>query len=144
MLIAYAGLFVSAFVSATLFPGGSEALLVGLLVSGEYAVPGLLLVATTGNVLGSVVNWGLGRWVVQFQDRPWFPLAPEKLSQAQQWYQRYGKWSLLLSWVPVIGDPLTVAAGLMRERFLVFLLLVTLAKFGRYLATALITLEMST
>jgi len=144
MLIAYAGLFVSAFVSATLFPGGSEALLVGLLVSGEYAVPGLLLVATTGNVLGSVVNWGLGRWVVQFQDRPWFPLAPEKLSQAQQWYQRYGKWSLLLSWVPVIGDPLTVAAGLMRERFLVFLLLVTVAKFGRYLATALITLEMST
>jgi len=144
MLIAYAGLFVSAFVSATLFPGGSEALLVGLLVSGEYAVPGLLLVATTGNVLGSVVNWGLGRWVVQFQDRPWFPLAPEKLSQAQQWYKRYGKWSLLLSWVPIIGDPLTVAAGLMRERFLVFLLLVTLAKFGRYLATALITLEMST
>ena len=143
MLIAYAGLFVSAFVSATLFPGGSEALLVGLLVSGEYAVLGLLLVATAGNVLGSVVNWGLGRWVVHFQDRPWFPLAPEKLSQAQQWYQRYGKWSLLLSWVPIIGDPLTVAAGLMRERFLVFLLLVTLAKFGRYLAIVLATLEIS-
>ena len=141
MLIAYAGLFVSAFVSATLFPGGSEALLVGLLVSGEYAVLGLLLVATTGNVLGSVVNWGLGRWVVRFQDRPWFPLAPEKLSQAQQWYQRYGKWSLLLSWVPIIGDPLTVAAGLMRERFLVFLLLVTLAKFGRYVAIVLLTSE---
>lgn len=143
MLIAHAGLFVSAFVSATLFPGGSEALLVGLLVSGEYAVLGLLLVATAGNVLGSVVNWGLGRWVVQFQDRPWFPLAPEKLSQAQQWYQRYGKWSLLLSWVPVIGDPLTVAAGLMRERFLVFLLLVTLAKFGRYLAIVLVTAEIA-
>jgi len=143
MLIAYSGLFVSAFVSATLFPGGSEALLVGLLVSGEYAVPGLLLVATTGNVLGSVVNWGLGRWVVQFQDRPWFPLAPEKLSQAQQWYQRYGKWSLLLSWVPVIGDPLTVAAGLMRERFLVFLLLVTVAKFGRYFAIVLVTAEIA-
>jgi membrane protein YqaA with SNARE-associated domain len=141
MLIAHAGLFVSAFVSATLFPGGSEALLVGLLVSGEYAVLGLLLVATAGNVLGSVVNWGLGRWVVQFQDRPWFPLAPEKLSQAQQWYQRYGKWSLLLSWVPVIGDPLTVAAGLMRERFLVFLLLVTLAKFGRSVAIVLLTSE---
>lgn len=143
MLIAYAGLFVSAFVSATLFPGGSEALLVGLLVSGEYVVPGLLLVATTGNVLGSVVNWGLGRWVVRFQDRPWFPLAPEKLSQAQQWYQRYGKWSLLLSWVPVIGDPLTVAAGLMRERFLIFLLLVTLAKFGRYLVIVLLTAEIA-
>jgi membrane protein YqaA with SNARE-associated domain len=143
MLIAYAGLFVSAFVSATLFPGGSEALLVGLLVSGEYAVPGLLLVATTGNVLGSVVNWGLGRWVVRFQDRPWFPLAPEKLSRAQRWYQRYGKWSLLLSWVPVIGDPLTVAAGLMRERFLIVLLLVTLAKFGRYLAIVLLAAEIA-
>ena len=143
MLIAYAGLFVSAFVSATLFPGGSEALLVGLLVSGDYAVVVLLLVATAGNVLGSVVNWGLGQWVVRFQDRPGFPLSPEKLSQAQQWYQRYGKWSLLLSWVPIIGDPLTVAAGLMRERFLVFLLLVTLAKFGRYLAIVLVTLEIS-
>jgi membrane protein YqaA with SNARE-associated domain len=143
MLIAYAGLFVSAFVSATLFPGGSEALLVGLLVSGDYAVVVLLLVATAGNVLGSVVNWGLGRWVVRFQDRPWFPLSPEKLSQAQQWYQRYGKWSLLLSWVPIIGDPLTVAAGIMRERFLVFLLLVTLAKFGRYLAIVLLTTEIT-
>ena len=143
MLIAYAGLFVSAFVSATLFPGGSEALLVGLLVSGEYAVVALLLVATAGNVLGSVVNWGLGRWVVRFQDRPCFPLSPEKLSQAQQWYHRYGKWSLLLSWVPIIGDPLTVAAGIMRERFLVFLLLVTLAKFGRYLAIVMLTTEIT-
>ncbi len=132
---------MSAFVSATLFPGGSEALLVGLMVSGDYAIAGLVLVATLGNVLGSVVNWGLGRWLVQFQDRRWFPLSAEKLLRAQEWYQHYGKWSLLLSWVPIIGDPLTVAAGIMRERFLVFLLLVTLAKFGRYLAIVLVTTE---
>jgi membrane protein YqaA with SNARE-associated domain len=141
MLIAHASLFLSAFVSATLFPGGSEALLVGLMVSGDYAIAGLVLVATLGNVLGSVVNWGLGRWLVQFQDRRWFPLSAEKLLRAQEWYQHYGKWSLLLSWVPIIGDPLTVAAGIMRERFLVFLLLVTLAKFGRYLAIVLVTTE---
>ncbi|MFZ9314473.1 MAG: YqaA family protein [Burkholderiaceae bacterium] len=143
MLIAHASLFLSAFVSATLFPGGSEALLVGLMVSGDYAVAGLVLVATLGNVLGSVVNWGLGRWLVQFQDRRWFPLSAAKLLRAQQWYQHYGKWSLLLSWVPIIGDPLTVAAGIMRERFLVFLLLVTLAKFGRYLAIVLVTTEIT-
>ncbi|MFM1880649.1 MAG: rane protein [Pseudomonadota bacterium] len=143
MLIAHASLFLSAFVSATLFPGGSEALLVGLMVSGDYAIAGLVLVATLGNVLGSVVNWGLGRWLVQFQDRRWFPLSAEKLLRAQQWYQHYGKWSLLLSWVPIIGDPLTVAAGIMRERFLVFLLLVTLAKFGRYLAIVLVTTEIT-
>jgi membrane protein YqaA with SNARE-associated domain len=143
MLIAHASLFLSAFVSATLFPGGSEALLVGLMVSGDYAIAGLVLVATLGNVLGSVVNWGLGRWLVQFQDRRWFPLSAEKLLTAQEWYQHYGKWSLLLSWVPIIGDPLTVAAGIMRERFLVFLLLVTLAKFGRYLAIVLVTTEIT-
>ncbi|MFZ9734699.1 MAG: YqaA family protein [Burkholderiaceae bacterium] len=143
MLIAHASLFLSAFVSATLFPGGSEALLVGLMVSGDYAIAGLVLVATLGNVLGSVVNWGLGRWLVQFQDRRWFPLSAAKLLRAQQWYQHYGKWSLLLSWVPIIGDPLTVAAGIMRERFLVFLLLVTLAKFGRYLAIVLVTTEIT-
>ncbi|MEY3668808.1 MAG: rane protein, partial [Pseudomonadota bacterium] len=114
-----------------------------LMVSGDYAVAGLVLVATLGNVLGSVVNWGLGRWLVQFQDRRWFPLSAAKLLRAQQWYQHYGKWSLLLSWVPIIGDPLTVAAGIMRERFLVFLLLVTLAKFGRYLAIVLVTTEIT-
>ena len=93
----------------------------------------LLLVATVGNVLGAVVNWVLGRWITHFQDRAWFPVKPV----------RHGKWSLLLSWAPVIGDPLTVVAGVMREPFPVFLLLVTIAKFGRYLVLTWMTLGLS-
>lgn len=142
-LVAYGTLFLTAFVAATLFPAGSEAVLVGLLVAGDLPVASLLAVATLGNVLGSFVNWGLGRWIEHFRDRPWFPVKASALSRAQAWYQRYGKWSLLLSWAPIIGDPLTVAAGLMRERLDVFLALVTLAKFGRYLILTLFTLSVS-
>lgn len=137
---AYAGLFLSAFVAATLLPTASEAVLVGLLLSDTHSVGLLLAVATLGNVLGSVVNWLLGRCIERYRDRPWFPVKPDSRGRAQGWYQRYGKWMLLLSWMPVVGDPLTVVAGVMREPFGVFLLLVTLAKFGRYLVLSGIVL----
>lgn len=127
----YAGLFLSALASATFIPGTSEAALVSLLLAGHS--PWLLLViASAGNVLGSVINWFIGRGVERFRDRRWFPVKPAALQQAQRWYAKYGKWSLLLSWAPVIGDPLTVVAGVMRERFAVFLLMVAVAKVGRY------------
>lgn len=137
---AYGALFLSAFIAATLLPAASEAVLVGLLVAGQQPVAGLLLAAGIGNVLGSVVNWALGRWIALFQDKPWFPIKAASLARAQAWYQRYGKWSLLLSWAPVIGDPLTIVAGIMRESFPVFMLLVTIAKFGRYLVVTAVTL----
>lgn len=137
------GLFLSAFVAATLLPTASEAVLVGMLLGAEHPVQALLLVATVGNVLGSAVNWVLGRWIERFRARPWFPVRPQALERAQAWYQRYGKWSLLLSWAPVIGDPLTMVAGVMREPFPVFLLLVTIAKFGRYAVLTLLTLGLS-
>lgn len=140
---AYGGLFLSAFIAATLLPTASEAVLVGLVVAGQQPVVCLLLVASVGNVLGAVVNWVLGRWIAHFQDKPWFPVRAASLERAQAWYHRYGKWSLLLSWAPVIGDPLTVAAGVMREPFPIFLLLVTVAKFGRYLALTAITLGLT-
>jgi membrane protein YqaA with SNARE-associated domain len=136
---AYAGLFVAALVAATLLPMQSEAALVGLLLSG-YSPWLLLLVASAGNVLGSVINWLLGRGIERFRDRRWFPANQAALDRAQGWYQRYGKWSLLLSWVPVIGDPLTVIAGVMREPFPVFLALVTVAKVGRYAVLTFVTL----
>lgn len=141
--LAYASLFFTAFVAATLFPAGSEALLVGLLLAGDQPVASLLIVATVGNVLGSLVNWVLGRWIEHFRDRPWFPVKPDALERVQSWYQRYGKWSLLLSWAPIIGDPLTVAAGLMRERLGVFLTLVTIAKLSRYVILTVVTLSLS-
>ena len=137
---AYAGLFGAAFVAATMLPAQSEAALVGLLVTGAYPPALLLLVASVGNVAGSVINWLLGRSVERYRDRRWFPVGPAALERAQGWYRRYGRWSLLLSWAPVVGDPLTVAAGVMREPFLPFLLLVALAKTGRYLVLAALAL----
>lgn len=138
-LAAFAGLFAAALVAATILPMQSEAALVGLLLSG-YSPWLLLVVASIGNVLGAAINWLLGRGIERFRDRRWFPANEAALNRAQGWYQRYGKWSLLLSWAPVIGDPLTIIAGVMREPFPVFLALVTVAKVGRYAVLTLVTL----
>ena len=144
MFGAYIGLFLAAFGAATLLPLQSEALLVGLLLSKQYWLWSLLAVATLGNVLGSLFNWWLGRGIVHYRDRGWFPVKPGALARAQRWYRRYGRWSLLLSWVPVVGDPLTLAAGVMREPLRVFLPLVAVAKTGRYLVLVLATLHYAT
>ncbi|QGG93041.1 DedA family protein [Agrobacterium sp. MA01] len=143
-LAAYTALFLAAFLAATIVPAQSEAVLVGLILAEDQPVVLLLLVATTGNVLGSVVNWLLGRFIEHFRDRPWFPVSKQKLARAEAWYRRFGIWSLLLSWVPIIGDPLTVVAGLLRTPFLTFLILVTIAKAGRYAVLAFLTLQVST
>ena len=139
-LSVYAGLFFVALLSASILPLQSEAVLVGLLLSETHPVWLLLAVASTGNVLGSLVNWYLGKYLQHFQHRRWFPVKPDQLDKASRWYQKYGKWSLLLSWVPIIGDPLTVIAGVLREPFVPFLLLVSVAKVSRYLVLAGITL----
>ena len=138
-MIGYIGLFLSALVAATILPAQSEAVLGGLLLAGNHSVIALLVVATVGNVLGSVLNWVLGRYLRRFKDRSWFPIKEAQLLHAQGWYHRYGRWSLLGSWLPIIGDPLTVAAGVMREPLVPFVILVTLAKGARYLVlTALV------
>jgi membrane protein YqaA with SNARE-associated domain len=141
-LSAYGGLFLAAFGAATLLPLQSEAVLVGLLLSKSYSTATLILVATIGNVLGSLVNWVLGRYIERFKSRRWFPVSDERLDRAQRMYQRLGKWSLLLSWAPVIGDPLTLLAGVMREPLLPFVALVTVAKLGRYLVLAAVTMRL--
>ncbi len=138
-LFAYASLFLAAFAAATFFPFQSEALLVGLLVADTYSVVLLLVVATAGNVLGSMVNWYLGLYIDKFRYRRWFPFKAQSLEKAQAHYHRWGRWSLLMSWAPLIGDPLTLIAGIMREPFWSFLMMVTIAKAGRYLVTALLT-----
>ena len=137
----YAGLFLAALLAATVLPMQSEALLVGLLLTGDYPVAALLFVASVGNVLGAVLNWLLGRGLERFRDRRWFPVSAARLEQARAWYHRWGRWSLLLSWMPVVGDPLTLAAGIMREPLRVFLPLVAVAKAGRYLVLAWATLQ---
>ena len=131
-MIAYVGLFMSALVAATILPMQSEAVLVSLLASSAYSPMVLIGVATVGNVLGSVINWYLGRFLMQFRDRRWFPASQSQLDKAQRWYHRYGRWSLLGSWLPLVGDPLTVVAGVLKEPLLPFLILVTIAKGARY------------
>ncbi|MFC3691782.1 YqaA family protein [Chenggangzhangella methanolivorans] len=133
------GLFSAAFLAATLLPAQSEALLVALILSETQPIWTLVAVASLGNVLGSLTNWLIGRQIDRFKDRRWFPASEAGLERAKNWYARYGRWSLLLSWAPIVGDPLTLVAGALREPLWSFLLLVTVAKTGRYLALAAIT-----
>lgn len=142
---AYISLFFSAFVSATILPGTSEAALTLMLNEGAGMPALLLLVATLGNVLGSVLNWFLGRFFTNYRDRKWFPIKPAQYDRAVAWFGKYGKWTLLFAWVPFFGDPLTIVAGAMRVHFGFFLLLVTIGKGARYLfvmqAAAMILLD---
>ena len=139
-LATYGGLFAVAFAAATILPMQSEAALAGLLVNGSFPTAILIAVASLGNVLGSVVNWLIGRGIERFSGRPWIPAGPSKLDRATNWYRRYGRWSLLLSWAPVVGDPLTVVAGALREPLWSFVAIVTVAKVMRYLVVAGATL----
>lgn len=139
-LAEYGALFVAAFLSATVFPFQSEAVLFGLLMAEHSSWWLLILVASVGNILGSVVNWFLGRFFSRFENRRWFPVKREQMAKAEGWYHRYGRWTLLLSWAPIIGDPLTIVAGVLREPLLPFILLVAIAKTGRYLAVAALSL----
>jgi membrane protein YqaA with SNARE-associated domain len=135
-IAAYSALFASAFLSATLLPGSSEAALVGLLAAGQGNTPALVAVATAGNVLGSVVNWILGRFFSHFRGRRWFPVDQKSFDRAIDWYSRYGVWSLLFAWLPVVGDPLTLVAGVLRTDIRWFVLLVTVGKAARYILLA--------
>jgi membrane protein YqaA with SNARE-associated domain len=139
-LYAHGGLFLSAFIAATILPTQSEAVLSALLISGNHATLGLIATASVGNILGSMVNYVIGRFAARHADARWFPASRESLAKAESWYHRWGRWSLLLSWVPIIGDPLTVAAGVLREPIWSFIVLVTIAKVGRYLVLAAIVL----
>jgi len=137
----YVSLFFAAFLAATLLPAQSELALAGLLAMGDKPAWALIAAATAGNVLGSGTNWLIGRSFMRFQDKAWFPVRGAALDRAAAWYRRYGRWSLLLSWAPVIGDPLTIAAGVLREPFASFCCIVLIAKLGRYLAVAGLALQ---
>lgn len=126
-------LFGSAFLAATILPFYSEVVLFALLRQGGDPLL-LLAIATFGNTLGSVVNWWLGLYLLRFQDRRWFYFTPAQIARGQEWFQRYGYWTLLLAWLPIGGDPLTLVAGIMKIRLGVFLVLVALGKGLRYVA----------
>ena len=128
----YLSLFISAFAAATILPAQSEALLAYQVSISPDAVVQLIAVATLGNVLGATFNWWLGRLTENLRAKKWFPVNEKQLHKAERFYGRYGRYSLLLSWVPIIGDPITRVAGILREPLLSFVLLVTIAKCARY------------
>lgn len=131
-LAALAGLFVTSFLAATILPLSSEAVLAGVALTTTQDRLLLWSVATVANTLGSLLNWALGRWGARFHDRPWFPVKPRTYEAAAGRFRRYGTWSLLLSWLPIVGDPLTLVAGAAGVRVWPFLLLVALGKGARY------------
>lgn len=131
MLTSYLILFFSAFLAATILPFYSEVILFGLLRTG-YDPFMLVLVASVGNTLGAVVNWFLGLFLLHFQDRRWFYFKPEQIQKAQNWFNHYGFWSLLLAWLPIGGDALTLVAGIMRVKLWLFIVLVAVGKTARY------------
>jgi len=137
-MISYLLLFGSAFLAATILPFYSEVLLYALLREGGDPLI-LVIVATLGNTLGAVVNWVLGLYLLRFQERRWFYFSRQQIEKAQRWYQRYGYWSLLMAWLPIGGDALTLIGGIMKVRLWLFLILVGTGKGLRYVSVVYIT-----
>lgn len=125
-------LWAAAFLAATILPFSSEVLLATALAAGQVPAWVLISAATVGNVMGACVNWWLGKRIATYRDRRWFPVSAAALDSARNRFARIGVWSLLLSWVPIIGDPITLAAGVLGLRFRVFLPLVFVGKAARY------------
>ena len=125
-------LFIISLLAATILPLSSEIVLTTMLLTNLFEKNLLLVIASSGNILGSVLNWYLGKKITKFQDHKWFPVSPEQLNKSQKYFQKYGLWSLLLAWVPVIGDPLTLLAGVLKVRFSIFFILVSISKISRY------------
>jgi membrane protein YqaA with SNARE-associated domain len=131
------GLFLAALLAATPVPFNSEIPFIALQAAGWPAVT-LVLVASVGNVLGSCVTYAVGRGLGGWRDHPRFPIRPVQMARAEDWFHRWGLWSLLLAWAPG-GDVLVAVAGLLRVPVVIFLVLVTIAKTGRYVVLALVT-----
>ncbi|KNX42659.1 Inner membrane protein YqaA [Roseovarius tolerans] len=140
VLLQLGGLFLAAFGAATILPFQSEVVFVGLQLAGTASLVWLIVVASVGNTLGAVVNYVMGRGIERFRHRRWFPVNAAQLARAQHWYARWGVWTLLMSWAP-LGDAFTVIAGVMRTPAWLFLVLVTIAKTGRYIVLAWLTVQ---
>ena len=129
----YLSLFAISFLAATILPFSSELSLAGLIATSDYDNLLLLIVASFGNVLGSVLNWALGSYSRNLTTKKWFPFKETQIERSSKWFRKFGKWSLLFTWVPVVGDPLTLVAGILRVKFIDFIILVAIGKVSRYL-----------
>ena len=134
---ALGGIFLAAFLAATPIPMQSELAFVALAVAG-WPLTGLVIVASIGNILGSCLTYAAGRGLGGLGLWQWFRIPPDRLARAELWFTKWGRWSLLLSWLPG-GDLLVLLAGTLRMPLLPFIALITLAKTGRYVALAMAT-----
>ena len=141
-LEAYTSLFISSFLSSTILPGHSEITLTTLFLLEKYSQFLLIFFASLGNILGSIVNWFLGLYITKFINKNWFPFSEKQLVKASSWYLKYGKWSLFLCWVPIIGDPLTIVAGMFRFPLIIFIIIVSISKVLRYISVGYIALKL--
>ena len=141
-LEAYSTLFISSFLSSTVLPGHSEITLITFILLKKYSHFLLIFFASLGNILGSVVNWYLGFYITKFVNKSWFPFKKKQLDKASSWYLKYGKWSLFFTWVPIIGDPLTIVAGIFRVPLIIFITIVSISKVLRYIFVGYITLKL--
>ena len=128
----YFSLFFVSFLGGSILPGSSELTLAALLSTNNYNELGLLIIASLGNILGAVCNWILGFYLLKYIKKRWFPFTLNQIDKASLWFKKFGIWSLLFAWVPIIGDPLTLVAGILKTRFSIFLFLVSIGKAGRY------------
>ena len=133
ILISYLQLLIISFLAATILPLSSELVLSTMLLTDSFDKYLLLVVASFGNIFGSSVNWYLGKKILIFKDKKWFPVNERQIVKSEMYFKKYGIWSLLLAWVPIIGEPLTVIAGILRVNFFTFLLLVSISKTSRYI-----------
>lgn len=138
--LGYFGLFIAAFLAATILPLSSEVVLGALLLNGLSPIA-LVAIATAGNVLGSLVNYALGYWASLELIKKWLKISEEEFVRAEQRFVRYGLISLCFAWVPIIGDPLTVIAGILRIRLFWFVILVTTGKLIRYIVVSYLTMQ---
>ena len=128
----YFSLFLISFLGGSILPVSSELTLAGLLSVNNYNELGLLISASFGNILGAVCNWLLGFYLFKRINKKWFPFTQNQINKASLWFKKFGTWSLLFAWVPIVGDPLTLVAGILKTRFSLFLALVSLGKISRY------------
>ena len=137
-LLSLGSLFIVAFGAATILPFQSEIVFVALQLRGDIPIEWIILFASVGNILGSGLNYALGRVLERYRGRRWFPVSEAQLDRARDWYLKWGVWTLLFSWAP-LGDALTIVAGVMRTNVWLFFLFVSIAKTVRYIVVAMVT-----
>jgi len=135
-------LFFSALLSATLLPGSSEILLVYKLSQGNDPLR-LLISATTGNLIGSLITYYMGIGGNQLLHKRWLGINERRLKKAKEWFNKWGVYSLFLAWLPIVGDALCLFAGLMKVSIKQFILFVGIGKLARYSFIIFLTIPLT-